>query len=110
MTAVGMEIKDQAESSYDYRIEGTDRIWMEPAGQRIERKRGLGWLRILSGALAALELGGRVRWMSSDLDLVSRRRWQVKCGGGGAGCDHQLATLQQDLGHIWYQVTSTRFL
>lgn len=27
--------------------------------------------------------------MSSDLDLVSRRWWQVKCGGGGgAGCNH----------------------
>lgn len=30
----------------------------------------------MSGALAALELAGRVGWMSSDLDLVSRRWWQ----------------------------------
>jgi hypothetical protein len=48
MTAVGMKIKDQAESYSGYRIEDTDRIWSRLDKELREKEEsrlavGLGW-------------------------------------------------------------------
>lgn len=92
-----MKIKDQAESYSGYRIEDTVRIWSR-LDKELREKEGSRWLWVLAGGLAVPMLGWDVEWMSSDLDLVSQRWWQVR----GGGCDHQLATMQQSSGCVRY--------
>lgn len=82
MTAVGMKIKDQAESYSGCRIEDTDRIWSRLDKELREKEgskmaMGPGWGHGSSGAR-----GWGLGWVSSELDLVSQR-WRVSGGGGG---------------------------